>query len=78
MPHYNPVKDSIYLSDAEIEIILDALDHKSEQEDVAAAQDAADLRTALFVRKQVRLREETLKAEAARRPPRSNFEREAR
>jgi hypothetical protein len=59
MAHYNPVKDSIYLSDAEIEIILDALDRKSER-DHPEAQDAADLRTALFVRKQVRLSEGSL------------------
>lgn len=64
-----PIKDSIYLSDDEIDIILDALDSKSElwREDGAAAHKAAETRTALFVRKQVRLRDETLKADAALR-----------
>jgi len=55
----------IALNDAEIEIILDALVPKSEQEDVAAAQAAADLRLALFVRQQDRRRKSRLAAEAA-------------
>ena len=68
-----PIKDSICLSDDEIDIILDALDGTaasnlgSHPTSGAKAQAAAEMRTALFVRKQVRLRDETLKADAALR-----------